>query len=107
MAPSEVNRENARELFDYLKKKREKQGRKTTTKFEVGDIVRIPINALKKLKFKKGATANWTKALYQITEIIQGNKVPVFKLLGPQGKPIPRRFYEQELNLVIPFKELS
>ena len=106
MAPSDVNRENARELFDYLKKKREKQGRKKTTKFEVGDIVRIPINADMKRKFKKGATANWSKELYQIERIDFGAKVPMFKLLGPQGKLIPRRFYEQELNLVVPFKEI-
>ena len=56
MAPSSVNRENARLLFDYLKKKREKLGRKTKTKFKIGDIVRIPVNALKKNYFKKGAT---------------------------------------------------
>ena len=107
MAPSEVNRENARELFYYLKQKREKSGRKTKTKFKLGDIVRIPINALLKKKFKKGATANWTKELYQIVRIDLGSKVPMFKLLGPQGKEIPRRFYEQELNLVVPFTELS
>ena len=107
MAPSEVNRENARQLFEYLRLKREKLGRKTKTKFKVGDIVRIPINALKKLKFKKGATANWTKELYEIARIDFGPKVPMFKLRGPEKKLIPRRFYEQELNLVIPVNELS
>ena len=107
MAPSEVNRENARELFSYLKTKRLKEGRKTKTKFKLGDIVRIPINADLKKKFKKGAAANWSKELYQIERIDFGPRVPMFKLLGPQGKPIPRRFYEQELNLVVPFKELS
>lgn len=107
MAPSEVNRENARELFSYLTAKRLKQGRKTKTKFKLGDIVRIPLNADLKKKFKKGAAASWSKELYQIERIDLGPSVPMFKLLGPQGKLIPRRFYEQELNLVVPFKELS
>ena len=107
MAPNDVNRENARELFNYLQKKREQQGRKNYTKFKVGDIVRIPINAELKKRFKKGATANWTKLLYQIERIDYGSKVPMFKLLGPEGELIPRRYYEQELNLVVPFKEIS
>jgi len=107
MAPSEVNRENARELFNYLKAKRLASGRKTSTKFKLGDIVRIPLNADLKKKFKKGATANWSKELYQIERIDFGSNVPMFKLLGPQGKLIPRRFYENELNLVVPFKEIS
>ena len=47
MAPDQVNKGNARELFDYLKQKMNSQRRKSKTKFEVGDLVRIPYKATK------------------------------------------------------------
>ena len=107
MKPIDVNRKNAPLLFDYLEQKRSQISRQRKTKFNIGDIVRIPVNADKTNKFKKGYTPNWTQELYQIDKIEFGTHVPSFFIINLKGKKIARRFYENELNLVLSFSEIS
>ena len=72
-APSSVNRANARELFDYLELKRKYEERTgKSSKYFIGDLVRIPLDTLpaaKSSRFRKGARAKWTKELYEIFDI--------------------------------------
>jgi hypothetical protein len=104
MAPKDVTRQNARELFDYVEQKRRSEyKRKTKTRFHIGDMVRIP---LRKKNYRKGAKAKWSKDLYKIVRIYYGTYVPTFLLHNASGGPLLRRYYEQELNLVIPASEL-
>ena len=56
MRPCDVDKGNARELFDYLSQLRKRKRRKTTTKFNLGDFVRIPLNPLKNLKILERVT---------------------------------------------------
>ena len=103
-APNSVTRANARELFDYLELKRKYQERtRKTAKFYVGDLVRIPLDAIPGSRhnaFKKGARANWSKDLYEVVSTHYGTFEPTYSLVGPVGQKLPRRFYESELNFV-------
>ncbi len=103
MAPKDVTRQNAPELFDYVEQKRRNEyKRKKTTKYHINDMVRIP---LKRKTFGKGSKAKWSKILYRIVKIHYGTFVPTFTLHGPSGGPLLRRYYENELNLVISASE--
>jgi hypothetical protein len=105
MPPANVTRYNAPTLFDYLEQKRSKQSRKTNSNLHVGDIVRVALAADKPIKFGKNYQAKWTRDLYQIIQIHHGSKVPTFTVYDSIGQPLDRRYYENELNLVIPFTD--
>ncbi|CAG5106261.1 Oidioi.mRNA.OKI2018_I69.chr1.g2761.t1.cds [Oikopleura dioica] len=106
MKPADVTRDNARQLFDFMEQKRNQIARERKTKFDVGDIVRIPFNRDKQTTFVKGARANWESDFYQIDEILFGTHVPTFFIVKLKtGKRVARRFYEKELNLVIKLSE--
>jgi len=107
MPPANVTRYNADDLFDYLEQKRSQKARVTKTKLQLGDIVRISLEADKKIRFNKNYSSKWTRELYQIIEIHQGSKVPTFTLYNSLGEPCNRRYYESELNLVIPFNDFE
>lgn len=102
--PNSVTRANARELFDYLELKRKYQEKtRKTAKFYIGDLVRLPIDAIPGAKtntFKKGARAKWTKELYEIIKTHYGTFEPTYTVTGPQGQILPRRYYESEINFV-------
>ncbi len=107
MKPSDVNRSNAAALFDYTEQKRNLYKRKYGTRLGLGDLVRIPIDPSRKNRLiEKGSVAKWTKELYQIVQIEKTQTVLRFYLRGPQGQQLNRRFYENELNLVLPLSEL-
>ena len=103
--PSDVNRNNARQLFDYLESKRSKQYRQTWSKLHVGDVVRIPRKNIK--RFEKGFTPKWSTELYQIYQIHHGARVFSFTLINSKGVKLDRRYYEKELNLVMTLSELK
>ena len=105
MKPADVNRGNARMLFEYLESLRSKENRQRKTKFNEGDIVRIPRKNIK--RFEKGAVAKWSRELYQIHQIHWGSRVPTFTIHNSNGIKADRRYYENELNLVIPFYEFN
>lgn len=108
-APNDVTRSNAPELFDYLEQKRRNETkRKRKTPFHIGDLVRLPLKALRpQKKFKKGAKAKWTKELYKIVKIHYGTFVPTFTVVGQHGEKQMRRFYENELNFVINVSDMK
>lgn len=107
MAPKDVNKGNARELFDYLQQKISKRKKKTKIRFQLGDLVRVALNLAKKKDFRKGYEPKWSRAIYQIDQIYKGRITPMYKIIGPSGKLLSRRFYDNELNLVVSFKDLS
>jgi hypothetical protein len=107
MPPVNVTRRNARDLFDYLEQERSRQSRKTNTKLRLGDVVRIALAADEAIKFYKGFKEKWTRELFQIIQIHQGATVPTFSIVGSDDKPLHRRFYENELNLVIPLSDFN
>ena len=102
--PNSVTRANSRELFDYLELKRKYEERtRKTSKYFIGDLVRIPLDTLPAAKsstFRKGARAKWTKELYEIFDIHYGTFEPTYSLRGPQGQTLHRRYYEPEINFV-------
>ena len=106
MAPNQVNRSNASQLFDYLEGKRNKISRKRKSKFGVGDLVRVALNADKKMIFKKAGTPNWSEKLYQIDRVEFGTHVPTYFLTDQAGAPISRRYYEFEILLVSQLSDL-
>jgi hypothetical protein len=108
MAPADVTRSNAPQLFDFLEQKRKAKGRNRQNKFEVGDLVRIPVDPDFKNKLgKKGSTPNWTRELFQIDIVEFGTLVPTYFVCDLSGKRIPDRFYEKQINLVTALSELS
>jgi hypothetical protein len=107
MKPCDVNKGNARELFEYLSQKRKQIRRKSKNRFSLGDLVRIPLNPSKTTDFRKGYSPKWSRAIYQVDEIYFGKLVPMYYIIGPEGKRLPRRYYENELNLVVSFEDLS
>ena len=68
----------------------------TSTKFQVGDKVRI---TRKKGTFEKGFTPNWTEELFTISSVKATN--PTYTIKDQLGEPVRGSFYEQELQLSV------
>ena len=82
--------------------------RQRYAKFQLNDLVRVPIKTLpsqkKNKKFRKGYKAKWSKELFKVVEIHYGTYVPVYSLESAAQVRLHRRYYENELNFV---KKLS
>ena len=107
VAPSAITRKNARVLFDYLEQKRSLYNRKRKSLVGLGDVVRIAKSSNSKKNFVKGFKEKWSRDLFQVIQIHQGSKVPTFSLVNSFGHPQSRRYYENELNVVIPISEMK
>jgi hypothetical protein len=108
MAPNEVTSENAAEVFDYVDARNSsKQPRQTTTKFKIGDIVRIPVDPQNKQTFKKGSAPNWSQEYYKINRIDYHSVRPTFIVESELGDVLTRPFYEEELNFVMSRDEME
>lgn len=107
MKPNDVTRKNASLLFDFMELQRKRIARTKKNKFELGDLVRIPINFKKKKEFVKYGRPAWTVELYQVSRIEFGTHRPTYFLCDLTGKPLAQRFYSNELNLVSSFAELD
>jgi len=106
MIPSNVNLSNAPALFDYVEQKRNLHARKFGTKLKLGDIVRIPLDP-KRTGNLKAYLPKWSKNLYQIVRAHRGTRAFTFDLIDAQdGTPLDRRYYDNELNLVLPLSEM-
>ena len=66
----------------------------TTSKFEVGDSVRI---SKKKAMFEKGYTPRWTEEIFKVYEVQMTNPM-TYKLEDLNGEKIDGSFYEAELQ---------
>ena len=108
MAPADVTRANAPQLFDFLEQKRMARQRNRKNKYQVGDLVRIPVDPDAKKKLgTKGSTPNWTRELFQIYLVEFGTLVPTYFVSDLSGKKLPDRFYENQINLVTSLSELA
>lgn len=91
MAPRDVNLKN-QDLI-ALRLNRPKQILGKTSKFKLGDLVRI--SKVKHI-FQKGYESNWSYEVFRVVKV--GNTFPrVYHLEDLLGKPISGGFYEQEL----------
>ena len=95
MAPNDVTFENRREIFRRLYGS---SAPPIKCKFRLGDRVRIPI---KKDIFDKGYTPNWSEEIYTIADKRSDGEVCYYQIKEDSGDILEKRFYEQELNLVI------
>ena len=66
--------------------------------FKVNDKVRIPEQ---KNIFAKGYAPNWTEEIFTVIQVFNDGKVCFYKLKNSSGEVLPRKYYTQELNLVI------
>ena len=95
VAPNDVNFQNRAKIFKKL------YGSRTPPidcKFELDDIVRIPV---KKNIFSKGYAPNWSQELFKIIRKRREGDICFYNVEGTDGVALTRNFYEQELNLVI------
>ena len=98
MAPVDVNYGNQFEVWDRLYKK--DLDLKSEFKFEIGDLVRIPV---KRTAFKKGYEANFSSEIYNIADRI-ARIPPVYMVTDKNGKKLRQKFYEHELARVQNYK---
>ena len=66
--------------------------------FKVNDKVRIPEQ---KNIFAKGYAPNWTEEIFTIIQVFNDGKVCFYKLKNSSGADLTKKYYTQELNLVI------
>ena len=95
MAPNQVNFENRREVFRKLYGS---SAPPIECKFKLGDRVRIPI--IKEI-FDKGYAPNWSEEIYTVVDKRSDGEVCYYQVKADNGDILERRFYEQELNIVI------
>ena len=62
---------------------------------EVGDKVRITLH---KRHFEKGATANWSEEIFEISEVMKNYKPVVYKLKDLADEQIDGGFYREQLQ---------
>ena len=95
MAPINVTLDNRKKVFKTL------YGSMTPPsdcRFKIGDIVRIP---LPKTLFTKGYKPGWTKELYKVSKVLKTGNVCYYEVSDLTGERQNRKFYKQELNLVV------
>ena len=95
MAPNEVNFKTQKTVFNTLYGS---QTPPSECKFKIGDLVRIP---LPKNIFTKGYKAAWTKELYRIIKVWKTGNLCYYEVSDLTGDKLNRKFYKQELNLVL------
>jgi hypothetical protein len=66
--------------------------------FKVNDKVRIPEQ---KNIFAKGYAPNWTEEIFTIIKVFNDGKVCFYNLKNSSGEVLPKKYYTQEINLVI------
>ena len=97
-SPNKVNKSNQEKIFENLYGYSRKDGNHEVInlKFKIGDYVRI--NVIKDL-FAKGYTANWSKEVYIVREILLQSP-PTYKIKTLDNEDIESVFYTQELQKV-------
>jgi len=93
--PNKVNFENRSKIFDKLYGSRAPP---PECKYDIGNIVRIPI---KKNIFDKGYKPSWSKKLYRVVKRSNDGSVCYYRVESLNGDPVDRNYYKQELNLTI------
>ena len=98
MTPTDARKpSNYQEVFKNLYFRKAQSGN-IKPKFKVGDKVRISV---KKKKFDKGYTINWSDKIYTISAIKESTflqQPPTYIIQNDKGEKIEGTFYEQELQ---------
>ena len=97
MAPNEVNDKNRDEVFKRLYGK---TNFPPICRFNKGDKVRLPT---KKSVFDKGYKANWSAEIYEVVGVFNDGSVCYYSVSDSEGKTLTRKFYAEELNLVLKY----
>ena len=93
MSPVDATKsENFRKVFDRLYHHQPSQSTKRT--LHIGDRVRISIH---KRLFEKGATANWSEEIFEISAIEMTNPT-VYRIKDLSGEDIDGTFYREQLQ---------
>ena len=71
-----------------------RKGVPITQKFFVGDRVRISVH---KGKFEKGATANWSEEIFEVSDVISTNPI-TYKIKDLAGEEVKGGFYNEQLQ---------
>lgn len=98
-APATVSKSNEAEVFKTLYGYESKTGPTSIEiipRLTVGDYVRI---TLEKNIFEKGYTANWSKEIYLVSEVVP-RIPPVYKITALDGEKLNGVFYKEELQKV-------
>jgi len=95
VAPNNVNFENREQIYDRIYGS---PAPPLSCRYTAGDIVRIPEP---KNIFTKGYKVNWSKELYKVTRVHSDKSVCYYSIESADGESLERKFYTQELNLVI------
>lgn len=93
--PADVKKKNEKEIMTKVFSNI-KSIDPTTTKFKIGDFVRI---SKYRNVFEKGYTPNWSNEIFKITKLRQSNP-RTYHLSDVTGDDIQGAFYSQELQKV-------
>ena len=97
MGPKDVSRDKETQVWINLYEKRLSHKQRKRSKFSVGDFVRLSIE---KAAFMKRYQEIWTEEVFIIDAIVYGNPT-TYKIKNQDSEPIKRKFYEQELQLIV------
>ena len=84
--------ENFRQVYHNLYAR---VGKQTPQKFYIGDKVRI---SLHKGRFEKGATANWSEEIFEVSDIITYTTPITYKLKDLSGEELEGGIYTEQLQ---------
>ena len=99
-APKDVTKRNEADLWAYMylrKSKKDKNKRKTSFRFKVGDLVRI---SYMKHPFRRSYQQQYTGEVFKIAKRFRIQGIPIYKLKDWNNDPITGNFYSAELNAV-------
>ena len=92
MTPEEASKpENSETVYENLMSR---DNESSAVKFVAGDKVRISVH---KRMFEKGATANWSEEVFEVSEILPTRPI-TYKLRDLAGEDIQGGFYNQQLQ---------
>ena len=92
MSPEDATKpENYVKVFKRLYPKQKEDTRPT---LNIGDKVRISIH---KRLFEKGATANWSEEIFEISKIVRA-KPTVYHIIDLDGEEVKGSFYKEQLQ---------
>ena len=94
MTPKEASKpENSKKVYETLMS-RENGAPESKVKFVKGDRVRISVH---KRLFEKGATANWSEEVFEVSDILPTRPV-TYRLQDYTGENIDGGFYNEQLQ---------
>ena len=101
MTPESVNNSNSKIVFFNTygyQSERDLINNTLTTKpkFKVGDVVRIKYTLT---QMDKSYYPNWSDMLFEIVNVIIGNRRPLYRVKDETGNILKRRFYDEELSI--------